>query len=368
MTDKPSILLAGSAACERAAMSKWPGAKVLGSFRDLTLVEFVLSNLPVDVVAVESGLATRGESFSDWIARFRLAFPAVSLVVMEPSWDRPEKETHPGSAEGAPPSVLSPQTVVIWSPKGGVGKTFLATNFACAASLSTAGQVCLLDLDLYSGDVAVQLDLADGPTITDMVPALAEIRPEGLERFVCRHAPSGLNVICSPRRPELSELVTQEHVKSILSLASRHWGLLYVDTPPDITSDVVGACIDAATSIVLVVTQDVAALRRCKLALDILRKLGVRDEALAIVLNRSSKDSLMPQARIQEFLGLDLAGSIPEDRRVAERSIFEAKPVVLQAKSEIGEAVWQAVSRICPGLVQGKQAKRPEKRKGGLFR
>ncbi|HHW27412.1 MAG TPA: P-loop NTPase [Firmicutes bacterium] len=365
MKEGPSLLIAGSAACEQAAVAKWPGANIVGSFRDLALIEFILSSVPVDIVAVESGLPTKGESFQDWVARFKNAFPKVSLVILDQGWELAEKDS--SSAVPESPNVLTPQTIVVWSPKGGVGKTFLATNLSCAAALSTGGKAGLLDFDLYSGDVAVHLDLFEGPTITELVPVLADTRPEGLDKFCLRHGPSGLSVMCSPRRPELSDLVTPEHVRGILSLAARRWGLLYVDTPPDITSDVVGECIDAATNVVVVVTQDVAAIKQVKLAVDILRRLGIKEERLNVVLNRASKDSLMPQAKIQEFLGVELIGSIPDDRKAVERSVFEGKPVVLYSKSEISEALWQVASRLSPGLVRDKGQKKPEKRRGGLF-
>ena len=368
MKEGPTLLIAGSAACEKAAAAKWPGANIVGSFRDLTLVEFILTSMPVNVVAVERGLPTRGESFQDWIARFKTAYPKVSLVVLE---EGQETITHEPRVDpdgtSAAASVLTPQTIVVWSPKGGVGKTFLTTNLSCAASLATGGKAGLLDCDLYSGDVAVHLDLVDGPTVNDLVPVLADMRPEGLDRYCLRHGPSGLSVVCGPRRPELSDLVTPEHVRGILSLASRRWGLLYVDTPPDITSDVVGECIDAATNVVLVVTQDVAALKQCKLALDILRRLGIKEDHLNVVLNRVSKDSLMPLSKIQEFLGAELIGAVPDDRKAVERSVFEGKPVVLYSKSEISEAIWQVASKLSPGLVRDKGPRKPEKRRGGLF-
>lgn len=255
---------------------------------------------------------------------------------------------------------MPPQTVVVWSPKGGVGKTFLATNLACAAAIATRGMAGLVDLDLYSGDASVHLDLLDGPTVTEILPVLHDLRPEGLDRFSQRHAPSGLSVVSSPRRPELSELVTTDHVKSILSLAAKRWALLYVDTPPDITSDVVGECIDAATRIVLVVTQDVATLKQSRLAVDIFTRLGIPRESLAIVLNRVSKESLMPPPKVQEFLGVEIVGTVPDDRRTVEKSVFEGKPAVLYGKTDVSEAVWQIADRLTPGLRPPK-AKRPPK-------
>jgi MinD-like ATPase involved in chromosome partitioning or flagellar assembly len=356
MTDNPTLLVAGDQASERAALSRWPRARVMGSFRDLSLVEYVLSGMRVDIVVLDPGLPTRGETLQDWIARFRAAFPDVSLVLLDssvPARDgtgSPAETDLEGAGSRQSGSLLVSQTVVVWSPKGGVGKTFLATNLACAAAIATGGRAGLLDLDLYSGDASVHLDLLDGPTITEMLPTLGDLRPEGLDRFTQRHGPSGLSVISSPRRPELSDLVTTEHVRAVLSLAGKRWALLYVDTPPDITSDIVGECIDAASKIVLVVTQDVATLKQSKLAVDIFGKLGIPRETVVVVLNRASRESLMPVAKVQEFLGAEILGTIPDDRKAAERSVFEGKPAVLYGKTELADAIWQVAGKITPGL------------------
>ncbi len=368
MNENPTLIVAGDSSCERAALARWPRAKVVGTFRDLALVEYVLSGLHADIVAVDSGLQSKGESLEGWATRFRSAFPEVSLVLLDPS-SVPGSEGSHGDVVGRAITtgpVLVSQTVVVWSPKGGVGKTFLATNLACAAAVATGGRAGLVDLDLYSGDASVHLDLLDGPTITELLPMLHDMRPDGLDRFSQRHSPSGLSVICSPRRPELSGLVTSEHVKAVLSLAGKRWALLYVDTPPDITSDVVGECIDAASKIVLVVTQDVATLKQTKLAVDIFEKLGIARESVAVVLNRSSKESLMPANKVQEFLGAEILGSVPDDRRTAERSVFEGKPAVLYSRTEMSDAIWQIAERLSPGL-RSPRNRKPAKTRRDLF-
>lgn len=368
MNESPSLLIAGDPSCEGTVLAKWPGAKIVGSFRDLALAEFVLSSLHVDMVVVDPALTTKGETFQGWMNRFKSAFPQVSLVVMDTtgeSFQVAQAHREPvGAGDQSGQGLLVSQTVVIWSPKGGVGKTFLATNLACAAATATGGRAGLVDFDLYSGDASVHLDLLDGPTITELLPALGDMRPEGLDRFAMRHGPSGLSVICSPRRPELSDLVTTENVRAVLSLAGKRWALLYVDTPPDITSDVVGECIDAASKVVLVVTQDVATLKQSKLAVDIFTKLGISKDSLAVVLNRASKESPMPAGKVQEFLGVDLLGVIPEDRKTAERSIFEGKPAVLYGKTEMADAIWQVAERLSPGLQYPRPRKPAKPRRG----
>jgi len=364
MTDKPSLLIAGDLSCEKLVKTRWPGARIVGAVRDLALVEYLISNLKVDAVVVDPKLSTKGETFNGWVNRFKAAFPETSLIVAEDIGNTPQLGT---DAEQSTPKILTSQTVVVWSPKGGVGKTFLATNLACGAALATKGRAGLIDLDLYSGDVSVHLDLLEGPTITEILPVLSEIRPEGLEKYAQKHGPTGLNVICSPKRPELSDLVTPEHVKSILSLAEKRWGLLYVDTPPDITNDILGECIEVASKIVLVTTQDVPTVRQCKVAMEILNKLGIKEDVIAVVLNKASKDSLIPKDKVEEFLGVELTGVVPEDRKTVEKSVFEGKPIVLYSKSETSDAIWQIISKISPGLHCPRNQRKPAKRRRGLF-
>ncbi|HHY76517.1 MAG TPA: P-loop NTPase [Firmicutes bacterium] len=359
--ESPLVLIAGDSSTERAVLAQWPGARIVGVFRDLSLLEYMASGIRPDIVAVDVSIPCRGETLESWVARFRVAHPSTTVSVVDGSPAR----AHQAAGEAhAPLAVLGSQTIVIWSPKGGVGKTFLSTNLACAASLATGGNAVLLDMDLCSGDVAVHLDLLDGPAITDLIPVLPDLRPEGLDKYARKHAPSGLNVICGPRQPELCDLVTPDVVKSVLSLASKRWGLTYVDTPPDMGSDVVGECVDAATKIVLVTTQDVSSLKQCRAAMDILAKLGIPDSTLAVVVNKASRDSLMPVQKVEEFLGVEIAGTIPEDRKAAERSVFEGRPLALISKHDISEAVWQVLYHLSPGLGRNLPNKKQPRRRG----
>ncbi|MGI6163176.1 MAG: AAA family ATPase [Bacillota bacterium] len=359
MIDKVSVLIAGDSHIEESLRSKRPDVKVVGVLHDLSLVEYVSAEVPVDELIIDPKISPRGESLDQWISRFTRAYPDISVAV---AGDRPTS-----SVSEPLPKVITSQTIVVWSPKGGVGKTFVATNLACAAAIATKGKAVLMDLDVYSGDVSTYLDLLDGPTITEMLPEMANLRPDGLEKYTQRHGPSGLNVICGPRRLELSSLISVEHVRTLISLAERRWGLLYVDTPPDITSDIVGESIDAASALVLVVTQDICALRQSKVALDIFRKLGIAEQSIFAVLNRGTRDSPVPETKVEEYLEKELAVVIPDDRKTAERSVFQGKPAVLFAKSDISSAIWELVSKISPGLPVPEMDKRQLRQRRGLF-
>ena len=57
--------------------------------------------------------------------------------------------------------------ITVFSAKGGSGKTTVAINLAVALNDGGARQVCLVDLDLAFGDVAISLQLTPTRTLID---------------------------------------------------------------------------------------------------------------------------------------------------------------------------------------------------------
>lgn len=358
MRDKTSILIAGNHGTEEVVRREQPDARLVGVLQDLALVEYVAAEVPIDELVIDPNISPRGETLEQWIGRFNNVYPDVYVRIAGQS-----KRLDWQEADNIPARVVTSQTIVVWSPKGGVGKTFLATNLACATAMITKGNSALLDLDIYSGDVSTYLDLADEPTITQMLPALMSLRPDGLDKYVQRHAPSGLSVICGPQRLELSNLVNVEHIKNIIGLAEKRWGLVYIDTSPDISSDIVGECIEAASTLILVTTQDVCALKQVKTALGILKKIGISDTSIFLVLNRCVEDSPIPKRKVEEYLDKRLVAAIPDDRKTVEKSVFQGKPIVLFGKTEISASLWDLVSAISPGLPVPEREKKQGKSK-----
>src|SRR5258708_9590832 len=107
------------------------------------------------------------------------------------------------------------RVVTIFSPKGGTGKTVVATNLAAAFVKKEGRRTLLLDLDLQFGDAAIGLGLEPEKTIYDLMVAPGELDSEKLAGYVTKHA-SGLDVLAAPLRPEDAELVTEGKVTNLL--------------------------------------------------------------------------------------------------------------------------------------------------------
>ena len=69
--------------------------------------------------------------------------------------------------------------LTVFSTKGGVGKSLVATNVGVALA-GARHSVCLVDLDVNSGDVAIMLQLTPHRTINDLVGFNGVIDAEGI--------------------------------------------------------------------------------------------------------------------------------------------------------------------------------------------
>ena len=86
----------------------------------------------------------------------------------------------------------------MFSPKGGTGKTVIATNLAAALAKHEGRRTLLLDLDLQFGDAAIMLGIEPEKTIYDLVVAPGELDPEKLAGYTTR-APVAASTSCRRR-------------------------------------------------------------------------------------------------------------------------------------------------------------------------
>ena len=124
---------------------------------------------------------------------------------------------------GMQPSSLRTSTaegrvLTVFSPKGGVGKTVLATSLATQIARRAGRRVLLVDLDLQFGDAAIMMGVEPEKTIYDLVMTTGELDPEKLAGYVISH-PSGVDVVPAPVRPEDAELVAEDRVARLLDVA-----------------------------------------------------------------------------------------------------------------------------------------------------
>lgn len=273
--------------------------------------------------------------------------------------------------------VLPPQVIAVYSPKAGVGKTFVASNIAAILSAKLGGNVILLDLDVKYADAGVYFDLAPSPNIIDFLPYSFDATTKVFDECLQKHLPSNLSVLLGPSRPELSDLLTAEHISTVLELSKETHRICIIDTPSDPTSDLLHVCLSHAWTTVLVASQDASLLRHFRICMDLAERAGVSiKKNSCLVINKAETGLPLSFKTAEEFLEIEKSFVIPEDRYIVESSILSGKPVVLSrnANSEVETALKTIARFLYPSLEADpgegsheSHKESPSKRSSGLF-
>src|SRR5438067_11196366 len=183
----------------------------------------------------------------------------------------------------AVPGKANAPLVAVLGPKGGTGKTLIATNLAVALAQRDAN-VVLVDLDLQFGDIGLALGLSPEHTMYDLMRAGPPFDHEKLDRHLIRHS-SGVKVLIAPTRPDQASAVSIDYLRDIYASLRTMCDAVIVDTPPGFTPEVI-ATIDVSTGLCMVGMLDSVSLKHTQLGhqpLDLMRR---GTDHVSLVLNR----------------------------------------------------------------------------------
>jgi pilus assembly protein CpaE len=252
------------------------------------------------------------------------------------------------------PAGVEGRIVTVFSPKGGTGKTAIATNLGAALARNEGKRTLLVDLDLQFGDAAIMLGLEPDKTIFDLVVAPGELDSDKLTGYTVKH-PCGLDILPAPLRPEDAELVTESKVGRLLDVARYSYEVIVVDTSPFFHGPMLST-LDRTDLLLLVATLDIPTLKNVRLGLQTLELLSFPRERAQVLLNRCNDKVGIKQRQVEEALETTVWRSIPSDRAVP-LSVNRGVPVVV---ADSGCDFSRGVRGLAKVLFAGEaQARRP---------
>ncbi|MBN1302882.1 MAG: response regulator [Anaerolineales bacterium] len=242
--------------------------------------------------------------------------------------------------------------VSIYSPKGGTGCTTVAVNLAIALHNEDT-RVVIVDGNLQFGDVAVFVNEQGKNTIIDVAPRVDELDPDIVDEIMIKHAGSGIHILAAPSQPAEAENVTSDQFVKVLEYLQQLYAYVIVDTTSLLTDITLGA-IDVSSSIILLTTQDIPAIKNCRLFLDVLETLGIARERIVFAMNKYDKRIAITSERIGENLKQEIVATIPLDERVVIPSVNRGIPFVIDKKTQpaargiyaLAESLRTALSKV----------------------
>ena len=203
--------------------------------------------------------------------------------------------------------------VTVFSAKGGVGKTTIATNLSVTLNNNGASRVCLVDLDLAFGDVAITLRLEPRLTIVDAL-SMNDIQPADLSRILTNYQPNH-DCLLAPVAPGDAEKIPASLTTTLLNALSKQYDYVVVDTPSQLSEHVLAA-LDVSDYHVLITTPELPSLKNLRLSLDTLEMLGYSRESRSVVLNRADSNVGLSVAEVERVAKTAVAARVPSSADV----------------------------------------------------
>ena len=240
------------------------------------------------------------------------------------------KDLAPVISEDGLTMARAKRTIAVYSPKGGVGTTTIATNVAIAAAQRRPDKVVLVDLDLQFGGVATHLNLDPKQTIADVLRDEASLREAELLRTYAMRHDSGLHVLAAPGSPDAAELITPDHVAHILGTLLEGYELVVIDAG-SVLDERALTVFEAAETIILPVYPEMAALKAVHGLLDYLNEAGSIGGKATFVLNNMFAREILKPRDVEAALGTKISMDLPYDAFLYLKAVNEGVPIVIGA-------------------------------------
>ena len=236
------------------------------------------------------------------------------------------------------------RVVTVFSPKGGVGKTTVAVNLALALTEKGARKVCLVDLDLGFGDVAITMQVFPTHSIEQAVGSENAIDLPMLEGLLTRHQDS-LMVLAAPPHPDVRERVTPALVAKILRTLREGFDYVVVDTAPSFDDQTLTA-LDETDECVIVATLDVPTLKNVNVALETLEVLDIARGHRHLLLNRADDAVGITTDKVESILGMEIAAQVATSIDIAAATNAGNPIVATKPQHQSSAAILDLATRI----------------------
>ncbi|MCA9962824.1 MAG: response regulator [Anaerolineales bacterium] len=273
----------------------------------------------------------------------------------------------PAGAVAAPAKFTNGHVLAVFSPKGGSGCTTVAINMA--VSLAKRGyKTILIDGSFQFGDVSVMLNMQTLSSMVDITDRIEDLDAELVSSVVQIHQDSGLEVLLAPPKPEMADVITENHVKRLFETLRPMYDFAIIDTSSSL-NEVTLAMLDNADRIVLVTQQTLPSLKNVSRFYDLTDSLSYEPSKIWLMVNRTSSRYGISVKDVASALKRPVIGTIPSEDLLFDAAADQGVPVVLQQnrRQPITGAFAKLVDHALEDLKQDGNENEDAGKSGSIF-
>lgn len=237
--------------------------------------------------------------------------------------------------------------ICVTGTSGGAGTTTIACNLAMEIGNFVDRECALIDLDIQFGDVASNFDKEPRYNLFDLAES-----GDQLDRSILLSAveslPCKVAILARPEMIEQGEIITPEVIRHVIDMMRGVYENLVIDLPSQITPQTTAA-LEQADLVLIVCQLLVPSIRNAKRYGDVLLRMGIPEDRIEFVLNRSDgKSDRISMKDLEEAVKKPIYARIPNDYQYVARSIDYGRPIAaIDRNNPVRTAIRKMAEQIC---------------------
>ena len=227
---------------------------------------------------------------------------------------------------GAKPKKSKCRVLTVYSNKGGIGKTSIASNLAYELAKITKENVALIDLNFQLGDVCTFFDLKPSFNISYMLQNIDKVNEDYLLSTLEKYKNTSLYILADTPYFKQTDSIPEKDVTKLFDVLRETFSYVIVDTSGGFEKNAMNA-LKISDSIFLVTTVNLPAIRNCQRCLEFFDKNGLSSEKVQVLVNRYMENDEINADDIEDAIGKKLYWKIPNNYFTMMSAINKGVPV-----------------------------------------
>lgn len=250
--------------------------------------------------------------------------------------------------------------ISVFSNKGGIGKTSLATNLALELSKITKESVALIDMNFQMGDITTFLDLKPSFNISYMLENIDKINETFLLSTLEKYKNSSLYILADPPYFKQADNIQPKQITKLFNTLKETFSYIIVDAEASFDGKNIAA-LDNSDLILLVTVANIPALRNTQRCLELFEKLGYDKNKTQIVVNRYMENDEIKEDDVENVLSKSVYWKIPNNYFALMTAINKGVPVSsINANTNIAQSYRDLAQHISDNLYKQNLVKKFE--------
>lgn len=244
------------------------------------------------------------------------------------------------------------QIISVFSNKGGVGKTAIATNLAVELTKLTRDKVALVDLNLPIGDVTTFLDIKPTIDISEIINNSQIDNSDFITDACRRYKDTSLYVLAEPPYIEQSRTLTPAQIVKLFDCLRNAFSYIVVDMGTNV--DKLNMTILEKSDIILLITiVNLPLIRNCQRCLDLFENLEFPSDKTKVIVNRYLENDEITVEDVENTINKPVYWKVPNNYFTIMSSINKGIPVSeVNENSNITESFTQLASKLTEDMFE----------------